>query len=153
MVIELMGDPFSHPKLATNLGAAPPPVATAPNAAPTATGMSAPAPALPPPAIGGTLPVKPQFNIVPDGSPKPAENAGNDREQKESQGPKVALTAIVKVDKPVAFLSLNGGESRAFRPGDLLAPGVRLSHVGNGFVRFQSPKASFHLSVGQEIEL
>lgn len=150
--IELLGDPFAHPKLASNglsPASTPPPTSVT---SPQATDPSIPEPSLPPPTIGGSLPLKPQFGIVPEASPKPAETTGNDREKNENQGPRVALTAIVKVDKPVAFLSLNGKESRAYRPGDLLAPGIRLTHVGSSSIRFQSPTASYHLSVGQEIE-
>lgn len=145
---QLMGDPFFHPRLANAIAATPPKPETKvepPAAAPDA--MQGQFGALP-----GPIPVRPDVTAVPEPPSQPAENTGIDRKEDGETAPRIGLTAVVKVDKPVAFLSLNGGDSRAFRPGDLVAPGLRLLTVADGFVIFRSPKASYRLSVGQEIQ-
>ena len=62
----------------------------------------------------------------------------------------VALTAIVKVNLAVALLSVNDGETRAFRQGDLVCPGLRLVEIGSGAVTLRTPEKTFELRVEGE---
>lgn len=146
---DLLGDPFSHPKLA--LASEP----TNPDSKPDA----APKPAQPPnldgtlPPLPGTRPLQPNVGIVPDTEVQPDETTGNSRKPDGKVGPRVALTAVVKVKNSIAFLSVNGGETRAYRQGDLLAPGFRLIAVGEGQVTIRNAQATFQMAVGQEIQL
>lgn len=153
---DLLGDPFSHPQLAVmSDGPSVPPKseveASPPSGLPAADTMPAPSGGLEPAKLPGVIPMSPRIEVVPDDSPQPAEIAGNDRKDSEAQTPLIALTAIVTVERPVAFMKLNNGESSAFRPGDALAPGIRLLQIEPDFVSFRTPKGTFRLSVGQEI--
>ena len=148
---ELLREPFSHPKLAGSLklqsqlqkkadkeSQATPPKDPAPDALPGALAGAA-----------GYAPVQPKV----ESNEKPAENAGPDRKSIEVKGPHLALTAIVKVERPMAFLSVNGGETRAFREGVLIAPGLRLISITEGSVKLRTPLKTVELRIGQEIDV
>ena len=141
--LELLGDPFSHPKL-TAEAAKPGAIAT-----PGATTMP---PALPG-GVTGLTGVGPfQVGLDPQfpGGDQPAESAGLNRNMEGGRRLSVSLTAIVKVSRAVALLSVNNGETRAFRQGDLVCPGLRLIEIGSGAVTLRTPEKTFELKVGGE---
>jgi hypothetical protein len=145
--LELLGDPFSHPKLTS--------AAAEVEASMTATPPSGEGEAPPslPGGRGGFSGLAP-FNVgigprLPNGE-QPAETAGGNRDIEGGRRLSVALSAIVKVNRAVALLSVNDGESRAFRKGDLICPGLRLVEIGAGAVTLRTPQKTFELKVGGE---
>lgn len=112
--LALVGNPFSHPKLA-------PP-------------QQRPAAANPRPDIdksGGFAPMAVDELPNPNGRPTsdpPEESAGIARQQE--QEPRISLNAIMRVEGPVALLSLNRGKAELHKSGDELTKGVRLVDIG-----------------------
>jgi hypothetical protein len=135
MSLVVLGNPFSHPMLATKEASAPSP---------------APAPAidksghLPPMAVSG-LPGtdgsaqgsngsadSPGADGGAPGSKGPADSAGNTR--LNVRGPRIKLSAILRVGEPVAMLAIDDQPGKTYSEGDLLAPGTRLLSIGDGSV-------------------
>lgn len=149
--LELLRDPFSHPTLIASARdvrtQTPPPEpaaepATMPGAAPLPIGSGM--------TFGSVGPV----SVRPEpSSDDPAESAGPDRKLEVAKGPRIALSAIVKVDRPMAFLSIEGSESRAFQVGALIAPGVRLVDIQAGLITLRFRGKSTNLKVGEEAAL
>lgn len=147
---ELLKDPFSHPKLVNADKQAPPQRTVAVDESPQ------------PPALpfagrfeGGTglAPLSPIVLQSAQKGDQPAEIAGPDRKEIEAPRKLVALSAIVKVERQMAFLSVNGSESRAFRAGALLAPGLRLLSIGESSVKLGTADKTIELAVGGEVSL
>lgn len=144
--LELLGDPFSHPKLtsaAAEVEAAkteqPPDADTMPPALPG--GLS---------GFNGLAPLNVGVGPQLPGGAQPAENAGASRDIEGGRRLSIALSAIVKVNRAVALLSVNDGETRAFRKGDLVCPGIRLMEIGTSSVWLRTPEKTFELKVGGE---
>jgi hypothetical protein len=157
----LLRDPFNHPRLAmgpsgsqTNMS---PEEAMAANmnALQAARMRSAEgaiegfeARPLSPGPFGGFLPGS--IDLSPTG--EPGEKTGNDRQEKKRPRHRFVLSAVIEVGDPVAFLKVNGSESRAFRKQDLLIEGVRLIEIESDRVQVRSGKRHGWLQLGQEDE-
>ena len=141
--LELLGDPFSHPKLASEAAKPGAIVNTGDTTMPPAlTGSPEDMTGLSPFQVGLTPPLA--------NGEQPAESAGPNRNMEGGRRLSVALTAIVKVNLAVALLSVNDGETRAYRKGDLVCPGLRLIGIGSGAVTLRTPDKTFELKVGGE---
>lgn len=152
-VAMLKGDPYSHGELlnkkknAAALAAAnnPPPAASAEMP----TGEFA-LPWRAPAALPGSLNVSPSQSVEP---PKPAENTGPDRNDEKESRTSVRLSAVVTVNQSVAFISVAGKESRAFRTGDQVAPGWRLAAIEESGVWLVGKGGTQKIEVGREANL
>lgn len=142
--LELLGEPFSHPVLARA-------AEEAATSSPGGTASSNPMPPTLPGGLSGFTGLAP-FNVglAPQTGDEPPENAGLNRNIDEGRRLSVALSAIVKVNRAVALLSVNKGESRAYRAGDLVCPGLRLVAIGQGAVTLRTAQKTFELRVGGE---
>jgi len=80
----------------------------------------------------------------------PADSTGLNRKSVEAPRPTVSLSAVVKVERAMAFLSINGKESLAFRAGDLVAPGLRLVAIAADSVTLRTPRKVVELKLGEE---
>jgi hypothetical protein len=103
---------------------------------------------LSPGPFGGFLPGS--IDLSPTG--EPGEKTGNDRQEKKRSRHRFVLSAVIEVGDPVAFLKVNGSESRAFRKQDLLIEGVRLIEIESDRVQVRSGKRHGWLQLGQEDE-
>jgi hypothetical protein len=139
--LAVLGNPFSHPKLASK------PVVTDVKQPPSSidkSGTFAPVSPGALPGAGGGSPGQDgrsdsgaagsggaggQGSSIPN---SPAENAGKDR--KEIQGPRIKLTAIMRVGEPVAMLAVNDQPGKTYSEGDLLASNARLIKIGDSSV-------------------
>lgn len=116
--LALVGDPFSHPKLAVKVP-------------PTQGGQA------PQPDITGNIPFmlggfqRPDGQVQPTGTPE--DIAGKDRQK--LQGPQITVLAVMDAGTPVAMLQVGGKEAKTYRAGDALAKHVRLTFVGHSFVK------------------
>lgn len=148
-VEDLRVDPFSNPKLAvkpsstTDAGAipAPPsPIASKPNS-----------PFLPLPGATGIEKIPPDQwpNPVDPGQTEPP-TPGDVKVEKVTQ---VTLKAIVKVNRYMAYLSVDGQEARGFRPGDLIKNDLQVAFVNDDSVILKSSKTTVTLKVGQQGDL
>lgn len=148
-VEDLRVDPFSNPKLAVkpdpkaglNLDPAPaPPLDSKPNS-----------PFLPLPGATGIEKIPPSQwpNPVDPGQPAPP-NPGDVKVEKVTQ---VTVKAIVKVNRYMAYLSVDGQEARGFRPGDLIKNDLQVAFVNDDSVILKSSKTTVTLKVGQQGDL
>ena len=134
--LALLGNPFSHPMLATK----PAPGAVKPTKAPE-------------PQIDktGSLPVT--FTRLPaagqDGqaSKQPAESAGATR--LKDQGPRIKLTAIMRVGDPVAMLEVDDQPAKALGEGDLIAKDSTLVSIGDGMVTIRVRGVEHQIAMGE----
>lgn len=117
--LTLLGNPYSHPKLAT---------------LPTITA------AAPISDIDKNVPFDPfagplaKASIVTWGSgSNTADSAGEDRQK--PQGPQIRVAAVIAVGEPEAMLEVNGKEATPFSVGDLIASNARLVQVSDASVK------------------
>jgi len=129
--LALIGDPFSHPKLAVK------PVAVS-NAAPVEIDKSGYNPFHIPGLLDAT--------VAPDLGSNPAENAGAHRQK--PQGPQITVVAVMHAGSPVAMLEVNGKEAKSFNEGDLIAPNARLISIGESSVSVRVNGEMHELSTG-----
>lgn len=115
--LALVGDPFSHPKLAVKA----PPTQAGQSFQPDITGNI--------PLMFGGLPTA-VGQVQPTGSTE--DIAGKDR--LKLQGPQITVLAVMDAGTPVAMLQVGGKEAKTYRAGDALAKHVRLILVGHSFV-------------------
>lgn len=155
------GNPFSHPKLATlPIAATQSPL---PNAPIDKSGTFPFQPGRPPGASDGSGSGQgpgasdgsgsgqgPGASDGSDSGHGPDESAGVIRRLKE-QVPRISVIAIMRVERPLAMLSINNTNSRAFYEGDLVAPGVRLVKVGDNVVVVKVNGKLRSIAVGSEI--
>ena len=143
--LALLRDPFSHPRLA-------PFEAKRPVA-------SKEKPPKKPFSIGGSL-----VAVNPLPSPAFAESPVEPIRLEEPVREKhaatkapvavsVSLEGVVGTDDPVAFLSVDGADSKPFRASDPIVRGVRLLRVGDGAVMLGGPKGKVSLDVGERRSL
>ncbi|GEM_PF-6679410 len=146
--LTVMRDPFSHPKLAVK-----PTTIDVPSEPPT----TLPSEARPSP-LTGDLPKVPflptavaAVPLSPDAPPKA-----------EAEAPKkapvavvttVALEATAGATDAVAFLSVDGAESRAFRANEFVKGAVRVVRVDEGAVLLAGAKGKLTLGVGERKSL
>ena len=129
--LTLVGDPFSHPKLAIK------PVAISSKSVPSDIDKS------------GHIPVQPGAPdgvVTPVSGSNPADIAGGHRQK--PQGPVITVVAVVHAGTPVAMLEVAGKEARSFKEGDLLAPNARLISIGDNSVIVLVNGEVFDISTG-----
>jgi hypothetical protein len=149
VTLELLADAFSHPLLTE--------AAREQAGQPKTVGQAPPPPMEGLETVGNFplgipgLPPGPVTLVGPGDKGPPAEVTGGSRKSLETQGPIVALSAIVKVNRSVAFIRLNNGESRSYQQGELIVPGLRLLAIGEGFVRLRTPTRELEVRVGEEV--
>ena len=131
--LAVLGNPFSHPKLAKKvLVTALPPV---PNSLIDKSGSIPPfnPQALTPGAgEGGLGEAVALASGTPQTGKKPEESAGKSRSK--ARGPRIKLNAIMRVGEPVAMLAVDDRHGITYSEGDVLAPGTRLIVIGDGSV-------------------
>lgn len=132
--LAVIGNPFSHPKLATK-----PVLAASPG-----TNFQ--------PDIdksGHLTPYSP--GPLPDagGTGDPAETAGNDRQEK--QVPRVTLTGLMRVDEPLAMLAVENREAKSYAMGDLVAENARLIAIGDNSVTIRVNGKPRELRMGETL--
>jgi hypothetical protein len=117
--LALVGDPFSHPKLAVK---------------------EVVEPKQPPSELTGDIPVRPL--VIGPRLPNPAgvvsssntEDSAGDNRQKQ-QGPQISLVGIMDAGTPVAMLQIAGKDQETFREGAMLDKDVWLLQIGHSFVK------------------
>lgn len=125
--LAVMGNPFSHPKLASKV------VSEMPSPQPKASIDKS-----------GSVPLKPSGLPNPEdvdrstpqggtsGGSTPEDIAGNNR--LKVQGPRIKLTAIMRVGEAVAMLEVNDQPEKTFVEGDRLAPNASLVKIGDSSI-------------------
>jgi len=112
----LVGNPFSHPKLAVK------PVAASQAQLPFSdidkSGVFHP--------LASDLPATGSYTR--DSGSTPEGNAGEDR-QKDQASPEIRLAAVMAVGQPIALLEVNGTEAKEFSVGDQVAEGTKLIKI------------------------
>lgn len=141
--LTVIGNPFSHSKLATK---SPPKQAAA----------HSPTPA-PNSAIdksGGFSPLDPASVLALAGSGKQSagteESAGASRY--EEQAPLVTLTGLMSVDQPLAMLAVNNQEAKAYAVGDLVAEKTRLVKIRDSSVVLEVNGKTRVLGLGETLK-
>ncbi len=149
----LASDPFNHPELVRKKQEAQSASKTLAmgNAPQNVAAGSFPKPWAPPVPLPGSLNLDPDKPAEPP--LKPAEIAGNTRPKIEENRIPVRLSAVVNVERAVAFLSVSGQESRSYSVGDRLAPGWRIVAIDDSGVLIVGKKDVVRLTVGQEATL
>jgi hypothetical protein len=134
--LALVGDPFSHPKLAVKKVVV----------------ESVPAP--PSDINKGNNPFNPMLggglgdpSAQVQKSDSAAENAGKDRQKQK--GPQIALVAVMDAGTPVAMLQIDGKDGKTFKEGDKLARDVWLFHVDHSYVEIQVGHDVHRIHVGE----
>ena len=141
----LVGDPFSHPKLAVKKEA------------------QSPGPKPPREILRGAFPlglpgldapgVEPMSGSgdggsEPDLGSKTEENAGTS--QQKQQVPQISLVGIEDAGTPVALLQVGNEEERTYRAGEKLAKGVWLTVVDHGFVEVRVGDEDHRIGLGEK---
>lgn len=133
--LHLIGNPFSHPKLATHVAPAerkaPPPLPVGIDKSGSFTPVLGE-----PSATGGTA----------ESGSQPAESAGNTR--LKQQEPRIKLTAIMRVGDPVAMLEVDNRPGKAYGEGDLLANRATLVSIGDGAVTVRINGVPHEIALG-----
>lgn len=132
LTLAVLGNPFSHPMLATKPAAKD---VKPPQSQIDKNGKIPPYdPGEPPGATGGA-------------SPKtPADIAGKDRSK--DKGPRIKLTAIMRVGDPVAMLAVDDKPGQAYGEGDLLAPNARLIKIGDSSITVRVSGVEHEIATG-----
>jgi hypothetical protein len=152
---QLRVDPFSHPRLAPKVptGGAitqTPSGGTNPDGLGLKTGLVPDGPGELPRAYSPGLPIdKTPGRNWPD-PVNPGEKPAGVEVKKVTQ---MTLKAIVKVNQRLAYISIDGQEPRAFRPGDLIKDDIQVAFVNDDSVIIKSSKATVTLRVGQQGDL
>ncbi len=141
--LAVLGNPFSHPMLAAK------PIkqdAKQPPSQIDKAGMFSPVrPKLP--GVNGDASQPAPDYAAKDASPNlPADNAGNNRSK--VQGPRIQLTAIMRVGEPVAMLAIDDQTGKAFSEGDLLAPNARLIKIRDSSVTVRVNGVEHEIATG-----
>lgn len=142
-MVSLIGDPFSHPMLARSAPtAAAGPMAANPTPAPQQLQGSGFGPvgveALPSPNPNGMGSTGANTEPIPSAPPKTA---------------KIAVKGILCASDTVAYLSLDGGPSSAFRVGATVTDGVIVKVITPDTIVLQRGTKTQALKVGQQAEL
>lgn len=82
----------------------------------------------------------------------PEENAGETRQQERTPS-QLTLSAIMRLDKPVAIFSSDIDSGSPYEVGDVLANNVRLIRIADGAVVLQMGKGIKTLHVGEDVKL
>lgn len=116
--ISVTGDPFSSPLLAKSVSG---PAMSRPSGSFSPILVRDPAAIGPLPDVAGRRPPA----VGPVGPAAP-ENGGKTRKEERVVKRTILLSGIVTVGAPVALISIMGEESRTFRIGEQLVPGIKL---------------------------
>ena len=146
----LLIDPFSHPKLAPAKPSVP------------STELSGTSVAMRPldGSIGGVLPVasdpSDEYFSSPEGDVASGDKSGDKKgTETKTDAPKpaeqteVALEATAGASEDVAFLSVDGADSRPFHPNDSIKNKVRLLSIEDGAVVLSGPTGKLTINVGE----
>lgn len=140
----LLIDPFSHAKLAMAKPiSAPADSSTMPTHFNPLTGD-----------IEGTLPLVPE---VPEDESVPSDEKSKPKEERDPTPPapapvptvEIALEATAGSSENVAFLSIDGADSKPYHPNDVLKSKVRLLSIEDGRVVVSGPKGQLTIEVGE----
>ncbi len=132
--LTLVGDPFSHPKLAVK-----PVAAVVSNPVPSDIDKSGYTPV--------HWPGLPNVQDTTESGSNPADNAGTHRQKPKD--PVITVVAVVHAGSPVAMLEVAGKEAQSFKEGDLLAPHARLISIGDGSVSVLINGEMHEISTGE----
>src|SRR5207248_2027131 len=91
--------------------------------------------------------ILPETDSEAGAAKQPAESAGKNR--LNVHGPRIKLTAIMRVGEPVAMLAVDDQPGRAFGEGDLLAPLTRLISIGDGSVTVRIHGIEHQIATGE----
>jgi hypothetical protein len=129
----ILGNPFSHPRLAEG-----------------------PTPQMPSTEeLGEIQPLNPErdgFNIrriigsIP-GVGAPEQTTGANRKQ-SGDIPPLTLSAVVEAGQPVAFISAGDEESMPYKVGEIIVPGARLVSIKADYVVVRTAKGQIRLPLG-----
>lgn len=137
LTLAVLGNPFSHPMLATK------PVVTHDVKQPPSqidkSGTISP-------VTPGPLP---GVNAKTGGNP-PEDNAGKHR--LKVQGPRITLSAIIRVGESVAMLAINDKPGQTFSEGDTLAPNAKLIKIGDSSVTVRVNGIEHEIATGDRYE-
>lgn len=152
VALTLLHDPFSHPHLATKPTK---PSAEAPEeepkGAPSPLMGSLPAASiLDPGSIGKDAPVT---AVLPPAGPLIAKKNHAPPRAAVPSPKTIGLEAIAGASATVAFLSVDGAESRPFGPREAVTPSVRVLRVEDGQVVLTGPHGKLTLGVGEKKSL
>lgn len=151
--LALIGDPFSHPKLAVK---PPVPVQTGqpalngrigvfhPPAVPDANGDSGSGTGS---GAGGNTGGSSGTNSDSGTTSGPAENAGGS--QQKQQGPQITVLAVMQAGTPVAELQVANNDAQMYSEGALLAKGTRLLKISESGVEIRLNGVVHKIATGE----
>lgn len=139
------GDPFWHPKVASLITSNDPREHSEVDLA------NQPPPRFPLSLVPGLAPWESQN---PGESTPPAETTKPDQQSpKETLKAELTLKAILRVSEPVAFISINGNPTEAYKVGDEVLPSVRVKSIDDRSVRLVREGKTVVLTVGDKAQL
>lgn len=146
----LRTDPFSHPKLGPKGTPAGPPPGSGSKPGPVEPGGDPESGSKLPDATN-PFPIDRKFGPDWRNPQGPGEKPTNVSVTRVPT--KVTLKAIVKVNQRMAYISIDGQEARAFRPGDIIKDDIQVAFVNDDSVIVKSTTATVTLRVGQQGDL
>lgn len=148
---ELSKDPFIHPSLRIDKRDA-----VRPKEQPAAK-SALPGAGIPGLELGGGIGAGDPGEIVAPIRPDPGLFTGPDQQSKKGAAPRVQRTimveAIITVDRPRAFIRLDGKESIPCSEGDVLVGAGKVLAISESAVTIQTAKTTKKLIVGKESKL